>query len=132
MADVATIGGSVAGALVIAVAPKAFALAQTWIAKRSEVAIEDRRAEAREETASHKARTAELGVAERMILDRAQDHKACREEVAELRHEVGSLRVSVASCEAKHDSAQSMIDWLKDQVERLNRRSNPPQGEPAE
>jgi hypothetical protein len=132
MADAATIGGAGLVAGIIALAPKAIALVQTWIAKRSEVQIENRRADTREETARHKAQTAELGVAERMILDRAEDHRACREEVAELRHEVGSLRVSVASCEAKHDSAQSMIDWLKDQVERLNRRSNPPQGEPAE
>ena len=40
MADVATIGGAGLVAGVVALAPKAFALAQTWIAKRSEVEIE--------------------------------------------------------------------------------------------
>jgi 23S rRNA G2069 N7-methylase RlmK/C1962 C5-methylase RlmI len=132
MPDGVTIAGAGVVSFVVAVAPKGIELVRTWLAKRAEVAIEHRKAGAREETARHRLHAEELGVAERMILDRAEDHRACREEVAELRDEVGHLRVSVASCEAKHDAAQSMIDWLKAQVERLDRKSAPPTQEPAE
>lgn len=73
----------------------------------------------------HRTKSA-MDLAEKVIDQSAEfaaherdDHKACRDEVARLSSELGELRASVASCEAKHTAAQQTIDWLKVHVDRL-------------
>jgi chromosome segregation ATPase len=67
------------------------------------------------------------------------DHRECREEVAELRSEVTTLRVSVVACETKHDAAQrevgtlrSLVEYLGERLTRVERDSQRPTVEPAE
>ena len=139
MPDLGTIAGAGGASLAVVLAPKAIELVRTWLSRRADVQIaevEARKAASEREVSQRialaEARSESLGVAERVILASADDHRACREEVAELREEVGHLRVSVVACESKHDAAQAMIDWLRAQVERIDRRSTPPAAEPAE
>lgn len=154
MADASTIAGSGLVALAVAAAPKVFELARTWLTRRADVQIAEVKAgamraerEASQRIEMSQARTAELSVAERMVLDRADEHRACLEEVAELRGEVAECkeqhaeqRARADAQEARADAHERVMEWMRAeidaltaQVERLSRDSGiPPAGEPAE
>lgn len=154
MADASTIAGSGLVALAVAAAPKIVELARTWLTRRADVQIAEVKAgamraerEASQRIEMSQARTAELSVAERMVLDRADEHRACLEEVAELRGDVAECkeqhaeqRARADAQEARADAHERVMEWMRAkidgltaQVERLSRDSGiPPAGEPAE
>jgi len=71
-------------------------------------------------------------LAAELVRERADEHRECREEVAQLRDQVGDLRVSVVACESKHTEAERMIARLFERLTRLERTSDNPGMEPAE
>ena len=154
MPDLGTIAGAGGASLAVVLAPKAIELVRTWLSRRADVQIaevEARKAaserEASQRIALAEARSESLGVAERVILASADDHRACREEVAELREEVAECkeqhaeqRARADAQEARADAHERVMEWMRAkidaltaQVERLSRDSGyPPAGEPAE
>lgn len=154
MPDLGTIAGAGGASLVVVLAPKAIELVRTWLSRRADVQIAEVQAgamraerEASQRIEMSQARTAELSVAERMVLDRADEHRACLEEVAELRGEVAECkeqhaeqRARADAQEARADAHERVMEWMRAkidaltaQVERLSRDSGiPPAGEPAE
>jgi chromosome segregation ATPase len=71
-------------------------------------------------------------LAAELVRERADEHRECREEVAQLRDQVGDLRVSIVACESKHEHAERLIADLFRRLTRIERDSDHPQPEPAE
>lgn len=129
---------SLATAIVVA-APK---VSRWWAAHRkADASVETARVHAHEREDSRS-----FDIADRLIKARERDHDYCRQEVAALRLEVGAAREAVEECQKKHNAAEERIDaqdaqivdlrdmlaWMKSQLDRIERRSNPPEGAPAE
>lgn len=108
--------------------------------------------DAKAETERQQTERAGMDIADRVMKSREREHADCRQEVAALRLEVGAAKEAVDDCQAKHSLAEERIDlqdvqivelrdlisWLKFQIERIDRKSDPHPvppfigGEPAE
>lgn len=134
------------GAIVLSAVTAAFHAAprvSRWWAERGKahasVEVARTRASVREESRR-------FDIAERAIAAREADHADCRREVAALRLEVSAARDAVDDCQRKHVAAEERIDaqdaqivdlrdllaWMKNQLDRIERKSTPPEGAPAE
>lgn len=99
----------------------------------------------REETARQRLHVEELGVAERIVLDRAQEHQDCLKEAKQATERATQAEVRAAAaearvdhCEEQHTYAKSLIAWLQKRMDKIDGGSVPPppppftQGSPAE
>lgn len=154
MADASTIAGSGLVALAVAAAPRIAELVRTWLTRRADVQIAEVEAAAGKADREASQRIETLSVGERVLRDRADEHREARQEVAALRLEMGAARDAIDDCHRKHAVSEALgralqdqiadqrdvigwmrhqIDRLSAQVERLSRDSGmPPAGEPAE
>lgn len=154
MADASTIAGSGLVALAVAAAPKIFELARTWLTRRADVQIAEVKADAERADREASQRIETLTVGERVLRDRADEHRETRQEVAALRIELGAAREAIDDCQRKHATSEAharvlqdqiadqrdVIGWMRHQIERLTAQVErlsrdsvyPPAGEPAE
>ncbi len=79
---------------------------------------------------------------ERLLLRERDDHRGCREEVAEVRRELGDVRVELAHCQERHQQADERAEEehqarvavekrladVEFSIRRIERQSTPPQG----
>lgn len=112
----------------------------------------------REETARQRLHIEELGVAERLVLDRAQEHKDCLEQVKSATKEAAKSAAEAAAAKAEAAAAKAeaakvdaiaeecrkdraelhgLLGWMRRRLDKLDGGSAPPPpsdmfGSPAE
>lgn len=141
MAEVLSLAGDVGGigalllVLAYVVAPEAI---RAWRARNHGAAEVAMRAD-RETTARHRIDAEGHALAAELVRERADEHRACREEVAE-------LRVTITDCQRKHAESDARataleaivadlrgaVSWMQTQIETLRRDSQRPSEGAAE